>query len=94
MISQYTLNNILLEFAISTSRPTAARLILQILAKYYSMYISKSFNNCIIFKSYKQLTSDENESSIVDKHSDARENTACNHLKAQVPLLQYTLCPN
>ena len=49
MISQYTLNNILLEFAISTSRPTAARLILQILAKYYSMYTSKSFNNCIMY---------------------------------------------
>ena len=48
MISRYTLNTILLECAISTSRPTAARLILQILAKYYSMYTSKSFNNCIL----------------------------------------------
>ena len=48
MISQYTLNNILLEFAISTSRPTAARLILQIRAKYYSMYTEKSFYNCFV----------------------------------------------
>ena len=45
---QYTLKNILLKFAISTSRPTAARLILQIFAKYFSMYTEKSFNNCII----------------------------------------------
>ena len=43
--NKYTLKNILLEFAISTS---AARLILQILAKYFSMYTKKSFNNCII----------------------------------------------
>ena len=48
IISRYPLNNILLEFAISTSRPTAARLILQILAKYYSMDTSKSFNNYIL----------------------------------------------
>ena len=43
-----TLKNILLEFAISTLRPAAVRLILQILAKYFQVYTSKSFNNCII----------------------------------------------
>ena len=38
----------MLEFAKSTSRPMAAWLILQILAKYNSMYTEKSFNNCIM----------------------------------------------
>ena len=52
MISRYILNNILLEFEISTSRPMTARLILQIWATYYSiaLYTKKSFNNCIKWK--------------------------------------------
>ena len=48
MTKQLLWKNILREFAISTERPQAARLILQILAKYFSRYTSKSFNNCII----------------------------------------------
>ena len=38
----------MLEFAIATSQPTVARLILPILEKQYSIYTEKSFNNSIM----------------------------------------------
>ena len=63
MISRYTSKNILLEFAISTSRPAAARLILQIPAKYFTMYTLKSFNNCIMFNGV-EITPSPNRYSI------------------------------